>query len=184
MTDNGTITLNDINYTLQASGENISNWIVYRLSEICLIKAEAISRLYPDNIDELENGFRYLSMVSKRSNPIALQAGTSVYGDTIRFSSVASGSDLEALVMTERQREFFGEGKRWFDLVRYALRRGNTSDMLDLLVRKYDSNKNAIRSKLGTISSLYFPISDDEMKKNGLLIQNPSWETNNSTSKN
>ena len=55
--------------------------------------------------------------------------------------------ELEGLILTERQREFVGEGKRWYDLVRYALRHGGTSEMLAFLTRKY-SNSNAIKAKL------------------------------------
>lgn len=86
--------------------------------------------------------------------------------------------------MAERQREFFAEGKRWFDLVRYAQRKGSTTEMVkNFLGRKYSENKNAIVSKLSTLESLFSPIYESEIKNNPLLKQNSVWKTNENTSK-
>jgi hypothetical protein len=85
---------------------------------------------------------------------------------------------MRALVLEERQRELAFEGKRWYDLVRKALRDGETGPMLDLLVeRKYDSNRKAIRIKLGSINSLFFPISEREININPNLKQNEAYVT-------
>ena len=113
------------------------------------------------------------------------------YVDGVVIDQLGTGTEkevitegLEALVMAERQREFFGEGKRWFDLVRYAQRKGGTYDMLNkYLGKKYTDNKNAIYAKLHKLQSLFSPVFLDEMKKNPLLHQNSVWITNESTSK-
>jgi hypothetical protein len=91
-------------------------------------------------------------MVSKRSNPDGVQKG-----DTIKASGYTTGAQMTSLIYRERQREFIGEGKRWFDLVRMAQREGNTSGMLDLLVRKYDTGAKGIRSKLATMEVSLLP---------------------------
>lgn len=84
--------------------------------------------------------------------------------------------------MNERQREFIGEGKRWFDLVRYSLRHGNTADMLKFLVRKYTSSK-AVQAKLADMQSLFSPVYNKEIKNNNLLYQNGVWSVNETSSR-
>jgi hypothetical protein len=176
--DNTKIDKTNINYDRRLTNNMDANWIIYRMSDIFLMKAEAISRLYPTDATQIANGFHYVSVVSKRSNPDGVTKG-----DTIKLSSITTGNQLTALVLRERQRELIGEGKRWFDLVRKAQREGSTSGMLDLLVRKYDTNAKAIRTKLATMNALFCPVAETEMKKNSLLRQNPVWEKEETISK-
>ena len=94
------------------------------------------------------------------------------------------------LVMRERQREFAFEGKRWFDLVRYALYTsvdGTTVKMLDdtkFLDKKYTANQEQYRAKMGTINSLFYPIAKREMDTNPLLVQNEAYAIENKYEKN
>lgn len=161
-----------------------ANWIFYRLSDVMLMKAEAISQLYTDE-DHLYEGYWLVRDIFKRSNPYAYSTTNSnASNDSLKFETFSTPEGLEALVMTERQREFFAEGKRWFDLVRYAQRKGSTTDMIkNYLGRKYSENKNAITSKLSTLESLFSPIYESEIKNNPLLKQNSVWKTNEDTSK-
>ena len=85
--------------------------------------------------------------------------------------------------MTERQREFYGEGKRWYDLVRYALRRGNTAEMLNMLTRKYTNTRDAVKAKLANMQSLYSPVYNSEIRNNNLLYQNGVWSVNETSSR-
>ena len=78
--------------------------------------------------------------------------------------------------MKERDKEFVGEGKRWFDLVRKARREGSNSAMLDLATRKYTS-PGTVKSKWIKPDMLYLPIHEDELKVNPLLNQNPEYIT-------
>ena len=87
--------------------------------------------------------------------------------------------------MEERQRELAFEGKRWYDLVRKALRDGETGPMLDIMIgHKYESNQKAIRSKMASMDCLFFPIQEREIKTNPLLKQNPAYETTDVFEKN
>lgn len=157
-----------------------ANWIVYRMSEVFLMKAEAISCLYPSDPTMLENGYNYVRAVFKRSNPYAYE----LRKDTLKFEgNFDTGKALESLVMQERQREFICEGKRWFDLVRYAQRRGNTTDMLAFLTRKYADNRKAIEAKLADMQSLFSPVNNGEIKNNPWLYQNGVWKLNESSSR-
>lgn len=158
-----------------------ANWIVYRMSEIYLMKAEAMSQLYEDE-ENLAKAFEYVREVFKRSNPYAYEKNNSKAStDSLKFTTFNTSDNMEKLVLSERQREFIGEGKRWFDLVRYAQRHGSTAPMLDLLCRKYASNSKAVRSKLATMQSLFSPVYDTEIVNNRLLYQNGVWKMNEST---
>lgn len=159
-----------------------ANYMVYRISDILLMKAEAIACLQQyilkaDDEGQLHEAFCEAKGVFARSNP---QIGN----DDITFESYNSSQLLEEYVMRERQRELFAEGKRWFDLVRYAMRQGSTSKMLNLLVIKYSTNSSAIKAKLATLNSLFNPVYKEEIKVNPALVQNPAWITDESIVKN
>jgi len=162
------------------SRPNAANWIVYRLSDVVLMKAEALGRLYDDE-EHLREAFSLISTVYKRSNPYPYER--KVASDTLSFGVYNTQSSIEELVLAERQREFVGEGKRWFDLVRYAQRCSNNDKMLNLLTRKYQEGKRAIQSKLKPLKALFAPIYTKEMKNNKLLEQNPIWDTGETTSR-
>lgn len=180
LTDNTLESLSVI-YTSRSKSNVDANWIVYRLSDVMLMKAEAISQLHDDE-EHLTEAFNLCRSIYKRSNPGAYQTGSK--GDSLDITIFMSQDGIESLVMAERQREFVAEGKRWFDLVRYAQRRGGTQKMLPLLTRKFASgNKKAIEAKLSTIQSLFSPIYINEIRNNGLLHQNEVWAVDESTSK-
>ena len=126
----------------------------------------------------MRDGFRVAKAVFARSNPMITDE------DDLKFENYNTGQALEEFVLRERQREFFGEGKRWFDLVRYALRQGNTSKMLNILTLKYSTNASAIKAKLATINSLFNPVFESEIKVNTALVQNPAWITDETIVKN
>jgi len=149
-----------------------SNWIMYRITDILLMKAEALAYRADATSMDLEKAFEIVSAVYYRSNRIDEVAAEN------RLSFPQNAEDMRALVLVERQRELAFEGKRWYDLVRKALCDGETAPMLDLLVEhKYKSNHKAIRTKLSNISSLFFPICEREININPNLKQNEAYVT-------
>ncbi|MBQ6966013.1 MAG: RagB/SusD family nutrient uptake outer membrane protein [Bacteroidaceae bacterium] len=183
LTDNAASNLKT-EITMRTTSNLDANWIVYRMSEIFLFKAEAMSQLYDDETN-LTEAFKYVREVFKRSNPIAYQSNnpsSTKDNDSLKFANFSTSENMEKLVMTERQREFVGEGKRWYDLVRYALRRGNTSEMLSLLSRKY-TNSKSIQAKLADMQSLFSPVYNSEIKNNSWLYQNGVWSVNETSSR-
>lgn len=163
-----------------------ANWIIYRASDVMLMKAEAIACLgvngeIPEGDQLLEDAFDLVFAVFNRSNP-----RIEGLNDTknLEFAEYSTPDKLLELVMSERQREFYGEGKRWYDLVRMALRDGSNTQMLELLVRKYSANRQAIMAKLATINSLFSPFHEDEMKINTALVQNPVWKADEMVQRN
>lgn len=154
-------------YTYRST--NYANWIFYRLSDVMLMKAEALT-LKNGSQQELREAFNLVSSVHNRSNP-------GLGKDTLDFTAYSTVEKLENLVLMERQRELLLEGKRWYDLVRMCRRDGNNNRMLDLVIPKFTDNQNAIRSKMTSPYALYFPIAASELKVNRKLKQNPIYNT-------
>ena len=158
------------------------NWIMYRVSDVMLMKAEALAHrndTLTEGNKDLANSFELVKAVYYRSNPYNVTSADSI-------SYVAgSAESMQELVLEERQRELAFEGKRWFDLVRKALRDNATGPMLDILVNnKYETNQKAIRSKMADLNCLFFPISEREIKTNPLLKQNEAYQTEDVFEKN
>ncbi|MCC8145654.1 MAG: RagB/SusD family nutrient uptake outer membrane protein [Bacteroidales bacterium] len=140
-----------------------ANWIFYRLPDVILMKAEALVELGDENLRE---AFDLVNRIYKRANP-TVQEG-------LAFASYNSKQEMRKLVLLERQREFLFEGKRWFDLIRFARREGTTRTILsDYLSRNYTFNSDIIISKLSDINAFYMPIHRDELVVNPSLVQNP-----------
>lgn len=147
--------------------DNTSNWIVYRLSDIYLMKAEALLQKNKDNY--LDAVIALVNKSYHRSNPDV---------DTLNVNLYNGFADVQNLVLRERQRELMFEGKRWFDLMRLARRSGSTSPLISY-VSKTASGNEAL-SKMSTMNSLYWPISKSELEVNSNLKQNPFYETSSS----
>ena len=158
-----------------------SNWIIYRITDILLMKAEALAYRFQANETDLEEAFDIVSAVYYRSN---LSRDIS---DDDRLQYPQNAKEMQALVLTERQRELAFEGKRWFDLVRMALRSesGTSKEMLDIMIKhKYSSNQEQYHVKMSTINSLFFPISERELQANPNLKQNEAYSSSDIYEKN
>ncbi len=156
--------------TFRSSGD--ANWIIYRLSDMLLIKAEALIERNQEG--DLDKAFALIDIVNKRAND-AVGGNRS---STLKASEYTdTKAAMEELLLEERQREFLFEGKRWFDLVRFARRDGDNSRLINLATRKYLENVNAIKIKLADPNIIYFPYAKKELKVNPLLTQNPAFTT-------
>ena len=173
------------------------NWIVYRLTDVMLMKAEALVETAKSDSDvvNLKQAFNLVQAVNKRS----MQKTAT---DTLKFENFKSKEDFELLVLAERERELCFEGKRWWDLMRYCYRHMEGVDvrqtlasqgawpalyqpMLSMIVRKYSGEGgDAVSYKMKSEPYLYWPILESETKVNNLLNQNPVYIQEKSTSKN
>jgi len=173
------------------------NWIVYRLTDVMLMQAEALVETAASDSDQvtLRKAFNLVQAVNKRS----MKKNSA---DTLKFENFRSKSDFELLVLAERERELCFEGKRWWDLMRYCYRhmegvniKQRLADvaswpelyqpMLSFIVRKYsDSGGDAVSYKMKSEPYLYWPILESETKVNNLLKQNPVFHQEKSTAKN
>jgi hypothetical protein len=105
-----------------------ANYIFYRYSDILLMKAEALAELndFPESQELI--------------NEVAIRAGApSVFLE----QSVAA---FRAAILNERAREFAFEGKRWFDLLRFAKRNRweNKNLLINILLSKASEEKRPI----------------------------------------
>ena len=159
----------EANYgTAYADGKCHSNWVIYRLSDVMLIKAEALVEMASDeDITSLQEAFAIVNAINKRSN-------CDKEKKNLDWNAYSSKSLMRALVLEERQRELMFEGKRWYDLVRRA-RRDSTTDYLVGVVARKGSSGSAISSKLSRMDAIYWPYHIDELKVNRYLKQNPAF---------
>ena len=150
---------------------NFANWIVYRLTDVVLMKAEA---LVQKGAAQYEAAFNLVNAVNCRACNI-LTPGT---GDILKFDDYKDSKEtMEQLVMDERQRELMFEGKRWYDLVRMARRTGSTRELAKIVTKKQITNISGIQIRLADPNALYLPYSRSELKVNPYLKQNPAYHT-------
>lgn len=171
---------------------------VYRLADVMLIKAEAIARTTDVSADDLEKGYQLVNQIFKRNNPglvgyddpkaaSAKDEYKSYRVDDVSTSSTTeyvktykqtfTAANLLSLVYRERQREFFGEGKRWFDITRQV----EASNDPKAVMTDFITMKNSVKSRLSQLYAFYNPIYSEEIKVNGAdnggnLVQNPVWD--------
>jgi len=147
-----------------------SNWIFYRLSDVMLMKAEALIQRGEADWPE---AFQLINNVYKRANNIAPETTTG----SLSYETYSSSREkMEDLLFAERHREFLFEGKRWYDLVRLARRDGKTERLASCAIRKYRQDINVIKIKLTDPNYIYFPYAKSELKVNPLLKQNPAFD--------
>lgn len=161
----------DLNLSNSRRSSNDANWIFYRLSDMLLIKAEALIERGLEG--DFDRAFALIDIVNKRANDAV--EGSSRKSTLTKTDYIDSKAAMEDLLLQERQREFLFEGKRWFDLVRFARRDGDNSRLITLCSRKYIENVNAIKIKLADPNIIYFPYAKSELKVNPLLKQNPAF---------
>jgi hypothetical protein len=153
---------------------NTANWIIYRLSDVMLMKAEALVQLAGSNATDpsLNNALTLVNQTYLRSNPDQ---------DSLKMVNYNSPKLMGDLVLRERQREFLFEGKRWYDLVRMA-RRDNSTDNLNMYVNNKSAGNSATLGAL-VLDAMYMPISRAELQTNPHLIQNPFYTESSSITK-
>lgn len=205
--------------SLRYTSTSYNNWIIYRMTDVMLIKAEALAcrdksqgwRSNSDQVKQICNAIHRRSYCNfKNSDRIPDTDVTAKSSKTIGNAYGTGKDDLKSgvkvdetlvCVMNERQIEFLGEGKRWFDLVRFAERcsspdyagKSDPDDPREPGVKNGQTGmKTMVEAFLGTGSGssyvstltnrfknrygLYCPIYYMEVKaSNGAIEQNPVW---------
>ena len=138
------------------------NWIIYRYTDVILMKAEAMNNLglYQDAVG-LINLIRTRAAVENINPPLNTRS-------------------IENAIMLERAKEFAFEGKRWFDLLRMG-RRNNYERKQELISRMIlnvpATQKLVLSSKLNDPNGWFFPIHVNELEANTNLTQNPYYSS-------
>ena len=150
------------------------NFIIYRVSEVMLIKAEALlMREMGANPSDNERALELINKIRKRTN---LQE--------LNLTSSSTLTELVDALLYERLLEFVAEGKAWYDLLRmgrYTDPAGNIDFVQDVFitnVQKYNAiaGGSKIKSTLLDKNAWYLPINETEITRNPLLVQNPYYE--------
>ena len=141
-----------------------ANYILYRVADVMLMKAEAL--IWEGGTSNWQEAVDIMNQIRERASVPDLD---------VALSDV-SELDLLNLLLNERDMELAAEGKRWYDLLRFA-RNDNEkykSQFIDKIV-SYNTSANStwLRSTLKDEDAWYLPIYYTEIENNKLLVQNP-----------
>ena len=120
-----------VRYALTEGNTSYNNWIIYRTTDVMLMKAEALAcaKKETNTVKSILNAINRRSYCDIEEGKQPAEDGSGTIGD-IKVASDWSGkkattpkiNGLQKTVMNQRQIELLAEGKRWFDLVRLAER--------------------------------------------------------------
>lgn len=148
-----------VNVPTKAQGfdPNFTNMYLpmYRLADMYLLYAEAVNQL-----GDLPTALKYLNYVHQR-------AGLTAYLAT-QFTTKDAMQDA---ILQERQWELYGEGKRWFDLVRT----NKVQTVMDPILIRRQRNAGSPQVGFGNPQKILSPVSQSALHANNLLIQNPGY---------
>ncbi len=157
------------NYASSNTRLRDSNFILYRMAEIILMKAEALVMSGTVGSEEWSAAIDLINQVHTRAMLPPLEL---VSAETDEFT-------LLQTILDEREMEFAGEGKRWYDLLRLA-KKDNWSNtnykefvVATILERNNTQADQWIQSVLRSNDAFYLPLPQDDIDNNPLLEQNP-----------
>lgn len=163
-------------YQYRDVNASFSNWIFYRLADVYLMKAEALTQqaiLEGNNQDKLQDAHALVQQIRERAN--APESTDMLYKQT----GDIDGKLLESFILAERAREFAFEGKRWFDVLRHAKRDNYSDENISYLeqvatIGTLPEKISTLQNKwLNNYESHYLPIHIEELKRNKNLVQLP-----------
>lgn len=154
--------------TMRSQDDSYAHWFVYRYADVLLMKAEALAQLRTPAAGA--QALELIYTIRRRAN--ALPA-------TDNAPTATSYDEIARFVLDEQAREQMYEGKRWYNLLRYAKRNSyeNLAILLEMISKTVPLNMvNSAKAKLQDHNSHYFPIYQYELQTNKLLVQNPFYK--------
>jgi len=143
------------------SGEISANFIIYRYAEILMMKAECLAE---------KGSFTEANYLVRQ---VVERAGET-YEDKLTIKTFRTS------LLQERAKEFAGEGKRWYELLRFAKRNNfeNQQLLIEVLLSKAQNAQESAIMKANVLDpmSYYFPIEEEEIRLNRNLVQNPFYD--------
>ena len=129
----------------QGAVQNVEgNKVIWRLADLKLLRAESRARLG-------------LSTAVEDLNDVRERSGLGPYAGS------TDSEDLRREIFNERDRELFGEGQRYFDIIR--------NGYLDRLSEAYQQ----LTAKDIENGALYRPVAQRSFNNNELMTQNKYW---------
>lgn len=142
--------------------------IILRLGEIYLNYAEALNESDPRNPDII----KYLNLIRDR-------AGIPLYGSSVSLPSDVNQATMRDRIRQERRVELAFEMIRWFDIRRWKIAPQVMGDMHGMDINKNDNSfyTRVVASNhlFRAPASYWFPISQYDLDRSELLVQNPGW---------
>lgn len=180
------------------------NWIVYRLPDVMLMRAEAeiqLAGILNKQAAAEEEDTTAVAAKARRAQATdgsSLSTAEEYYQDAFNIilavymrsnvnaqsasttyrpnkANYTSYDDYMSLLENERHREFLFEGKRYYDLVRRARREGNTSHFASAIATKFGEASRAILIKMAMMDFMYMPYAESELDVNTYLHQNSAY---------
>lgn len=165
------------------------NFIIYRMADILLMKAEAhllLNGAEPTADNKLE-AVKCINRIRERA-ALEDNIAAGMYDDpndlegALDEVDMYSQEELLEKVLNERKIEFLGEGKIWYDFLRMGRSNGNRYKASLLVEQVVLYNEQAseswLRSVLSSDNALFLPIHNTEIERNPLLTesQNPYYK--------
>jgi len=136
--------------------------VMYRLGDMYLLYAEALNKT-----GDKANALKMLNLIHVRAGLPAILATDPL----VSTGGVLDETKLEDAILQERQYETFGEGKRWFDLVRTD----HVNKIMDPILNRRRYSLSGIPSSVGfgpERGRLLWPIYKTLLEDNNKLVQN------------
>lgn len=150
------------------------NFIIYRVTEIMLIKAEALlMRHTGTNIEDNSAAIDIINQVRHRTNLL-----------DARIMPSSEFTDIMNAIINERVMEFVAEGKAWYDFMRIgryndptgAINFANEFLINNVVEYNTTAGENKVKSTLLDKNAWYLPVFADELTHNPKLTQNPYYK--------
>jgi len=131
---------------------------IYRLADVLLLRAEALNRT-----GDADGALTIVNSIRSRVGYTA-DSKTETVGDVV---------SVENLILKERQLEFMGEGKRWFDL----MRTDNVLNVMNDVMKQRQTDYHVDVTGFTDAGRIKFPIYYKEFEANPALrgFQNPPY---------
>ena len=134
--------------------------VMMRMANIMLLRAEALNKL--------NRGDEALNIVNEIRSRVGYLKDAKE-----EVSSVNNVNEVESIILQERQLELYGEGYRWFDL----MRTGHLIEVMDPIYSARQEAANVTVTGFGDEGTKYWPIYYGEFESNKALVgdQNPPY---------
>lgn len=127
--------------------------VMMRMANIMLLRAEALNKL--------NRGDEALDIV----NDIRKRVGY-LKDAKLEVSDINNVNEVESVILKERQLELWGEGHRWFDL----MRTGHLVEVMDPIYSARQEAANVTVTGFGDEGTKYWPIYYKEFESNSALV--------------